>query len=110
MVGIDGQFARRLEVHTYVPHSEIYMGHGRHVVLGCGLSDKCGYFHIRLYRFVLSYLLDVLNHPVPQFLVHLMVAVEGVAPFGVSRHGTYQRRFRPLVVQDADECLSGGVG
>jgi hypothetical protein len=49
MVGIDGQFACRLEVDTYVSHSEIHMGCGRHVVLGCRLPDKCGNFHIRLY-------------------------------------------------------------
>jgi len=47
VVGIDGQFARGLDVHSAdVPDTEIDPCLVCYVVLGGGLSDECGHFHI----------------------------------------------------------------
>ena len=47
VVGIDGQFARGLDVHAAdVPDTEIDPCLVCYVVLGGGFSDECGHFHI----------------------------------------------------------------
>ena len=47
VVGVDGQFARGLDVHAAdVPYTEIDPCLVGDVVLGGGLSDECGHFHM----------------------------------------------------------------
>ena len=47
VVGVDGQFARGLDVHAAnVPDTEIDPCLVGDVVLGGGLPDECGHFHI----------------------------------------------------------------
>jgi len=57
VVGVDGQFARCLDVHAAdVTYTEIDTCLVRDVVLGGGLPDECGHFHIYPpFRFSLSF-------------------------------------------------------
>lgn len=88
VVGVDGQFARGLDVHAAdVPDTEIDPSLVGDVVLGGGLPDECGHFHMYV---LLSVLVYHVHKPALHVIVYRAVAVERPAALHVSRHGGYQ--------------------
>ena len=96
VVGVDGEFARCLDVNaSYVTDSEIDSCLVSDIILGGGLSYKCGNFH---------YASSLVYH-FHKFAFHLIVnravAVECPTALHMSRHGGYQIGVGNLFVEVA---------
>ena len=85
VVGVDGQFARGLDVHAAnVPDTEIDPCLVGDVVLGGGLPDECGHFHMYV---LLSVLVYHVHKPALHVIVYRAVAAERPAALHMPRHG-----------------------
>ena len=85
MVGVDGQFTCGLDVHTAdVTDTEIDPCLVGDVVLGGGLPDECGHFHMYV---LLSVLVYHVHKPALHVIVYRAVAAERPAALHMPRHG-----------------------
>gem|GEM_PF-5707466 len=104
VVGVDGQFARCLDVHAAdVPYTEIDPCLVGDVVLGGGLPDECGHFHIYV---LLSVLVYHFHKPALHLIVYRAVAAERPAALHMPRHGGDKVGVGHLPVEVAHEGLA----
>ena len=84
VVGVDGEFARGLDVHAAdVTDTEIDPCLVGDVVLGGGLPDECGHFHMYV---LLSVLVYHVHKPALHVIVYRAVAAERPAALHMPRH------------------------
>ena len=104
VVGVDGQLARGLDVHAAdVPDTEIDPCLVGDVVLGGGLSDECGHFHMYV---LLSVLVYHVHKPALHVIVYRAVAAERPAALHMPRHGGDEVWVGHLPVKVAHEGLA----